>query len=258
MSKTVLVTLVVAAFVIAAGACNRSGPTVPEGDSRLPAFENAETPEHILIAALEELDFIADWRGPAGIPPLVLARTAADTTFVYGELTAGGYGAVVTERHTYPKGLLLISVRRTYGREEGRIVSEASSYISFQSLAEGDPQQSIITELYALSDDTIVTHITRNGLLESYTFRLPVITTQLGSSPGLTRVVSRHGRQGRIVVETRDGNGALIQERTSWGESDGSLFVHTAYPDGSWRRSRTLGSGSGSILREIHTGTGAP
>jgi len=256
MTGNTISAIITAALLVSLGACTRPGPSAPE--AQLPAFEGAETPERLLISALEELDFITDWQARGGDPPGALARGSTDTTFVYGEITPGGYGAVVTERHAYPKGLLLISVRKTYGREEGRIVSEAKSYISYQSLADDDPQSSVITELYALSDDTIVTHITRNGLLESYTFRLPVITSQVAASPGLSRLILRYGRQGRIVVETRDGSGALLQERSNWGESDGSLFALTTYPDGSWRRTRTLGAGNGSILREIHTGTGAP
>ena len=242
-------------LALSLASCHRPGPTVPEDQPALPAFEAAESPAQLLIAALDELQFITDWE------PGTLSRMpkpGTDTTFIYGEVRPAGYGAVVTERHSYPKGLLLISVRRTYGREGGRIVSEASSYISFESFLRNDPQSSVVTELYALSSDTIVTHISRNGQIETYTFRLPVITTVLGESPGLTRVTLRYGRTGRIVVESRDGNGVLLQERTSWGESDGSLYAQTTGPDGSWRRTRTLGTATGSILRETLSGTGAP
>jgi hypothetical protein len=258
MPGKILFALVIAFLLAALGACTHPDPTHHDGQAPLPQFSDAETPEHLLIAALEELDFIADWQGPVGDFAGGLARTSTDSTFIYGETVSGGYGAVVTERHTYPKGLLLITIRKTYGREEGRIVSESKTYISFQSLIDGNPETSLTTELYALSGDTIVTHVTRNGTQETYTFRLPVITSTLAASPEESRVVLRHGRARRIVVETRDGNGALIQERASWGESDGSLYALTSYPDGSWRRSRTLGSANGSILRETHTGTGAP
>lgn len=238
--------------------CTRPEPTLPENPPALPAFESGESPEQILISALEELEFINDWEPSGQGSPDHLPKPGSDTTFVYGEITDEGYGAVVTRRHTYPKGLPLISLRRTHGREEGHLVSEAKTYISPETFAIDDPQSFVRTELYALSADTIVTHLRRNGTIETYTFRLPIITTQVGDSPGLTRVTMRYGLGGRIVVETRDGSGALLRARTSWGESDGSLFVQTTEADGSWRRTRTLGSASGTILRETHTGSGAP
>jgi len=250
--------LVFIAALLVICSCSPQNPSAPESRAELPGFADTESPEHILISALEELDRIADWDGEHGAAERMLAKTSTDTTFIYGQSVLGGYGAVVTERHTYPKGLLLITVRKTYGREEGRVVSESSSYISFQSLLDGHPESSLTTELYALSSDTIVTHVTRNSTQETYTFRLPVITSTLAATPEESRIVLRFGRGGRIVVETRSGTGALIQERTSWGDSDGSLYTLTTYPDGSWRQSRSLGMASGAVLRETHTGTGAP
>ena len=106
----------------------------------VPAYEFEHSGEDFLVSALDEVVSLADWSqanpakpfdaGQAGgsSPRYVIAKTATDTVFVYGQVTVDGYGAVVTERHTYPKGLLLITVRKSYGREAGHMVTETRRY----------------------------------------------------------------------------------------------------------------------------------
>ncbi len=213
-----------------------------------------ESPEGLVIGLLDELEDIAD-----GLPSgrlygsgntLVLRKGASDTTFIYGALTADGYGAVVTERHTFPRGIPLITVRSSYGKEGNTIVSEVRRYTSQAALLSKVPEQTVLTEVAGLSRDTILTHVTRNGRIETYTFRLPVETAALASDPESTRRTSRFALNAEILVETRDGNGTFLQRRRHTTLPDGSLITRTEYADGSWRQSRTVGRADGTILHE--------
>jgi hypothetical protein len=240
--------------------CNRSQP--PQSDNNLIfPHEFEATGEDFLIGALDEVNAIAEWarsNGREALPPrerkLVLSKTATDTVYIYGQVTSGGYGAVVTERHGYPKGLLLITVRRSHGREGGRIVTDTRRYITFESFQNDEPQQSSQTELYGLSSDTIVTRVLRNGVLETYTFRLPVITRVVNPLDGSVRVTSRYGADSSIVSEVKDGTGALIQLRRNSGLATGGLLARTEYADSTWRSILTIGQADGSVFREITSG----
>jgi hypothetical protein len=228
--------------------------------------------EEFLIGLLDELNAIADagaqapnvstrrfrHESPGGMSldarKLLISSTATDTTFIYGEITPDGFGAVVTERHQYPKGLLLITVRKTHGKPQGGIVSETRKYISFADLARDSAQQSNITEVYALTRDTIVTHVLRNGTLETYTFRLPVVTRVVNPRDGSVRVTSRFGSGGTVVSEVRDGAGGLIQVRKNSGLADGSVVSYALFADSTWRSIRTIGQADGTVFREITSG----
>ena len=213
-----------------------------------------DSPQGLLLAALDEIQSISEDLLAAGNsktgPRFQMQKGSADTIIVYGERTADGYGAIVTERRSYPRGILLITVRRSYGKENNTIVSELRRYTTHAALAADVPELSTVTELSGLSQDTIVTSVTRNGRVETYTFRLPVVTTTLKADPVQSRRVKRYGRDGEIVVETQDGSGKILQLQRHSTLPDGSLMTLTEYPDGSWRRSRTLGQSDGTILRE--------
>lgn len=215
--------------------------------------------EELLIGAVDEVVAIADWAGSlSALPPQegTAAGTTgaeADSVYVYGELTPDGYGAVVTERHAYPKGLLLITVRRSFGRNGG-FVSEVKRYVSNESYAADQPQQSVLTEVVPLLRDTIVTHVVRNGNIETYTFRLPVVTRTVNQVDNSTQVTSRFALNGAIVSEVNDGVGTLIRRTLSSTLASGALETRTEYPDGRWRTVSTLGRADGSILREITSG----
>jgi hypothetical protein len=215
--------------------------------------------EELLIGALDEVVAIADWAGSlSSIPPQEgvpagAAGTEADSVYVYGEVTPDGFGAIVTERHGYPKGLLLITVRRSFGRDGG-FVSEVKRYISNEGFAADLPQQSIVTEVLPLLRDTIVTHVVRNGNIETYTFRLPVVTRTINQVDNSMQVTSRFALNGAIVAEVNDGVGTLIRRTLSSVLPSGALQTRTEYPDGRWRTVSTLGRADGSILREITSG----
>ena len=267
---TALVALVVIAILIS---CERSKQATENSSStNISQYQFEATGEDYLISALEELDAIADWTNisenakrtsqPKADAPLVqilparnkitvLAKTSIDTIYIYGAVTEDGYGATITERYTHPKGLLLITVRKSYGKENGHVVTETKRYISHSDFLNNNPQQSNITEVFGLSRDTIVTHVLSNGTLETYTFRLPVVTRTINPQDGSVKVSSRFALDNMVVTEVRDGNGIFEQLRKTYGRSDGSLVTRTEYADSTWRQVRTLGRVDGSILREI-------
>jgi hypothetical protein len=262
--RSVIATALVAfVIIVVLIACERSKQATENSRStNIPQYQFEATGEDYLISALDELDAIAYWTNigentkrtsilPSRDHKTVLAKTSIDTIYIYGAVTEDGYGATITERYTHPKGLLLITVRKSYGKENGHVVTETKRYISHADFLIDNPQQSNITEVFGLSRDTIVTHVLRNGTLETYTFRLPVVTRTINPQDGSIRVSSRFALDSTVVTEVRDGNGILAQLRKTYGRSDGSLITRTEYADSTWRQVRTLGCVDGSILREI-------
>jgi hypothetical protein len=238
------------------GCTRQSVPVVPVG-SHDPLYRFEATGEDFLINALEEVQAVADYSGGAGLPGKarrLISATETDTTFIYGEITSDGYGAVVTERHAHPKGMLLITVRKSHGKPEGKIVTETRRYISYADFLKDSTEQSNITEVYGLTSDTIVTHVLRNGTLETYTFRLPVVTRTLNPTTGAVRVTTRYGAAGAVFSEIRDGSGNLVQVRKTNGEADGALVTYTEYADASWRLVKSTGRADGSVFRDITSG----
>jgi len=218
-----------------------------------------ETGEQLLCDAIDEMTAIAEWSGLArsrsageDVIPRLLKNTG-DSVFVYGTVTAGGLGAVVTERHTHPKGLLLITVRKSYGTP-GRIVSEVSRFDSYEAFRADQPQQTTTTEIRPASRDTITTYVLRNGITETYTFRLPVVTRVNDLVNQTVRITSRYASAGSVVTEVTDENQSLIRRTTNSALSTGALQTRTDLPDGSWRVVSSLGKADGSILRETVAG----
>lgn len=254
-------------LLVVIGGCERGNElTQPTNLPDVPPLEYEARGEDFLISAIDEIHAIADWTtfsrigARRDLPPrdnkLILLKTATDTVYIYGEITPDGYGAVVTERYTHPKGLLLITVRKSYGNENGHIVSQTKRYVSYADFQSDNPQQTNVTELFGLTADTIVTHVLRNGTLETFTFRLPVITRVVNPQDGSIRITTRYGANGYVISEVRDGNGNLIQRRRNNGQADGSLVTRTEFPDASWRQVRTVGQADGTILREVTSSLG--
>ncbi len=244
--------VILAAFSLAAFLCGCRDvtlrPTEPSGSQEI---ETPETGEQLLFEAIDEITAISEWSGNAG--GSMIRKEAADSVFVYGTVTPGGLGAVVTERHTHPKGLLLISVRTSYGTP-GRIVSDVKQYDSYEDFRSGRPQQTTTTEVLPASRDTIVTHVLRNGITETYTFRLPVVTRVTSLTAQTVRITSRYAIAGGVVVEVTDENQALIRRTTNTALASGALQTRTDLPDGSWRIVTSLGRADGSISRETVSG----
>jgi hypothetical protein len=257
--------LAFSACVCLAG-CSKETITGDQNGNSPPSVQFESTGEEFLTSALDEVESIADYasRAPAMHPAaagqsrssrMIVSSTAVDTVYVYGDVTPEGYGAVVTERHAYPKGLLLITVRKSYGKQPTRIVTETKRYISYRDFLNDSAQQSNVTELYGLSLDTLVTHVSRNGTTETYTFRLPVTTRVTNPSDGSVRVTSRVGLDGKVRSEVRDGAGSLIQIRETSGDSTGALTTYTQFADSSWRSVRSVGLADGSVVRSITSGS---
>ena len=108
--------------------------------------------------------------------------------------------------------------------------------------------------MYGTQTDTIVTHVLRNGTLQTYTFRLPVVTRVINPQDGSIRITSRYASNGKILSKVTDGDGNLVQLRSSYGQSDGSTITRTEYPDGSWSQVRTHGEADGTVTRETTSG----
>lgn len=232
----------------------RDGSTAPATPSAPALFTGESTGEEFLIGAIDELAAIAAWADPLSLrKPGALGKTEVDSVYVYGEVTADGFGAVVTERHAYPKGILLITVRKSYGKN-GHVMSETKRFISDESFRANLPQQSTVTDVAAASGDTIVTHVVRNGNVETFTFRLPVITRTTNQTDGTVQVTSRFAAGGAVVSEIRDEGGTLIRRTRTTSLPSGAIQTRTEYADGSWRTVSTLGQADGSVLREITTG----
>lgn len=218
-----------------------------------------ETGEQLLFDAIDELTAIAEWPGNAGKQSVggaalhELRKNSGDSVFVYGTVMPEGLGAVVTERHTHPKGLLLITVRKSYG-SPGRIVSEVKRFDSYEGFRNDQPGQVTTTEIRPSSRDTIVTYVLRNGITETYTFRLPVVTRVNDLVNNTVRITSRYALAGGVVTEVTDENQALIRRTTNSALSTGALQTRTDMPDGSWRVVTSLGRADGSILRETVSG----
>jgi len=228
-------------------------PTAPRDSS---AVEAAPTAEDLLIDAIDEVTSLADLPiGKTSSPGAVsiIQAISADSVYVYGTLTAEGLGAVVTERHTYPKGILLITVRKSFARS-GAVVTDTKQYTSQANFRNNLPDQSVTTEVLPLSRDTILTHVMRNSTTETYTFRLPVVSSTVNQLTHTTRITSRFPRAGAIVSEVTDETGALIRRTISTALSGGAIESRTEYPDGSWRTVTTLGRADGSIFRQTITG----
>ena len=247
--RVLIVALAVGILLIG---CKSPEPSSPPSSTQDPSLE-PESAQDLLIATLQEIEALSDYSGAGTSGKSRLLRLGADTTYVYGEITPEGYGAVVSERHTRPRGVPLITVRKSHGEGGGGVVSEVRQYATTAAFQNDQPAQVTITTVQGLSRDTILTHIVRNGLLETYTFDLPVVTTTIDPVPEYGREVRRFGRDGEVAVETYDGLGRLLQTRRTAGWVDGSLVVRTEYPDNSWRVTRTLGRADGSILRETTT-----
>ncbi len=226
--------------------------------AKIPPFHFEATGEEFLNAAVDELEAIAAMSGGSGMfkpgHRVLLSKLEADSVYIYGEINPDGTGAVVTERHAYPKGILLITVRKSYGNADGSEAVETRRYTSPESFAANLPEQTTVTRVVGLSADTILTHVVQNGILETYTFRLPVVNRVINTQDGTVRVITRYGLNGQVISEIRDGDGTFIRLNRNSGLRDGSIVTRTEYADGSWRSVRTVGQADGSILRETTSG----
>jgi hypothetical protein len=268
--SSVIIAFLVFIPLLYTGCVKDALPVAPIADSPY-VFE--KTGEEFLISALNEIHNITRYSAQYSNVPhsvagfdsihsclprkghkIIISATEIDTTYVYGEITPDGYGAVVTESHTYPKGILLITVRKTHGKPPAKIVTQTKRYITYEDFLNDTTQQSNITEVYGLSSDTIVTHVMRNGIVETYTFSLPVITSTTNPADGTVSIVTNFGYGGAVYSEVRDGFDNLVQLRISRGAADGSVITRYEYADATWRNVRVIGYIDGSVYHEITSG----
>jgi len=103
-------------------------------DATLPQ-EYQLTGEQLLTQSLDDIQALSDWAASASQAqlnsPLPLdksANVAADSTFVYGQLSPEGYGSVITVKYGHPKGILLITLKRAHGEAEGSSLRPANIF----------------------------------------------------------------------------------------------------------------------------------
>jgi hypothetical protein len=256
-----------------------SNPTTSDFNAKT---TEEDTPEALVIDALKNFEEVHEWilaGKPFGKQNALLKvdQVNADSTWIYGDTLTGGIGVVITEKHSYPKGLLLITKNYKYGignNDPGdptsvkKIVNWTKKYISWTQYRNDTPEQEVKTELYS-EDNKIVTYITRknkNGIVtrESYTFKNPIVTVI--NSRDLKIVRKGNGSTGDVETLTyQNSTGKLLSVR-SVGSSAGD------YGDGAFHSSYTeydlnqppfrvtrfnkvvvLGKGNGEIWRYVES-----
>lgn len=260
MRKLILLSLALFLF-----SCSKPTDTDLTADKQL-KFD--DSPTTLLNESLNEFENIHEWilaGRPMGKQNAVFKfdKSTADSVWIYGDTLQGGIGVVITEKHSYPKGLLLITKNYKYGDYANlKIVSITERFISWSQYNNNSPETKIKTELTFESapSKTIITHITKwtKGIQtrETYYFREPVIT--IDNSRGIKTVRQADPNNEVIVTETRDlTTNKLLQSRWTGPSStyQGGFFTRTNnYEDGnlvSWTKTTTVGQGDGSIIKYI-------
>jgi len=234
--------------------------------NQTPKFD--DSPQALLNESLNAFEEIHEWilaGKPFGKQNALMKvnNATADSVWIYGDTLTGGIGVVITERHSYPKGLLLITKNYKYGDYPNlSIVSVTERFISWTQYNNGTPETKTKTELTFESapSEAIVTHITRwtKGVQtrETYTFRNPVIT--IDNSRQIKTVRKAKPNDEVIVTETYNlATNSLLQSRWTGASStySGGFFTRTNnYDSGnlvSWTKTTTVGQGDGSVVRYI-------
>ncbi len=230
-----------------------------------PKLEFDDSPATLLNESINAFEEIHDWilaGKPFGKGNAVFRKVNADSVWIYGDTLTGGIGVVVTERHSYPKGLLLITKNYKYGDYDNlEIVSITERFISWAQYNSGTPETKTKTQLtFESGSSQIITHITRwtRGVqtTETYTFREPVIT--IDNSRGTKTVRKADPNNEVIVTEVYNTTtNELIQSRWTGASAtySGGFFTRTNnYENGNivaWTKTTTVGQADGSVLRYI-------
>ncbi|MCL5268290.1 MAG: hypothetical protein M1469_09335 [Bacteroidetes bacterium] len=201
--------------------------------------------------------------------PDKVGKVAADSIFVYGDTaTINGvlHCVVVTEKHAYPKGLLLITKSSKYAPSNTRgIASVTDRYISWNQFSAGTPEQrteSIIQPQFSSgTDSTIEAHVSRTKgsvtLSETFRFTSPAVTIDVSKG---TRVVrSADPLAGQIVSATYDqATGVLLSKRATgqatpppYGGFYTQSYTFTNGELASWVKTTTLGQADHSVVKTI-------
>ncbi len=271
-------------YILAAGtmlflllsSCDRSNNHMTDSSSNEPAISKDEALS-IMNEVLDDFEFVhqslLSATSPANIAPTrsqpILMKVATDSIFVYGDTaTIDGvlHGIVVTEKHAYPKGLLLITRSAKYSPGNTRgIASVTDRYISWAQYSAGTPEQrteSVIQPQFSSgTDSTIEVHATRTKgsvtLSETYRFTSPTVTIDVSKG---TRVVrTADPAADAIVSATYDqATGILLTKRvTGQGEAPpyGGFYTQTFnYVDGelnNWVKTTTRGQADHSVIKVV-------
>jgi hypothetical protein len=254
-----------------------SNPTTSDFNAKT---TDEDTPEALVIDALKNFEEVHEWiiaGKPFGKQNALLKvdQINADSTWIYGDTLTGGIGVVITEKHSYPKGLLLITKNYKYGigtNEPGnpadvkKIVNWTKKYVSWTQFRDDTPEQEVKTELYS-ENNKITTHITRknkNGIVtrESYTFKDPIVTVVYGRDLKIVRKASDYS--GDIETLTYQySTGKLLSVRAvgSAAGDYGDGAFHSTYTEYDiiqpplrvirYNKVAVLGKGNGEIWRYV-------
>ena len=267
--------LLILLFLIFAG-CERSNDHATDTSTKPPSLSKDEALS-IMNEVLDDFEFIhqsmlsgTSLRKSAPTrSQLIVMKVATDSIFVYGDTaTINGvlHGIVVTEKHAYPKGLLLITRSAKYSPSNTRgIASVTDRYISWAQYSAGTPEQrteSVIQPQFSSgTDSTIEVHATRTKgsitLSETYRFTSPTVTIDVSKGTRVVRTADPAADQ--IISATYDQTtGILLTKRvTGQGEAPpyGGFYTQTYnYVDGvlnNWVKTTTRGQADHSVIKIV-------
>lgn len=227
-----------------------------------------ESPTTLLNESLKAFEELHEWilaGKPIGKHNAIFKfnKQTADSIWIYGDTLPGNIGVVITEKHSYPKGLLLITKNYKYGDYDRlEIVSIAEKFISWTQYHNKTPETKTITQISFANppSKTIITHITKwtKGIQtrETFTFKEPIIT--IDNSKGIKTIRQADPSNEVIVTEIREiSTNKIIQSKWTGPSSTykGGFFTRTNnYDNGnliSWTKTTTLGKPDGSIIKYI-------
>ena len=269
------VPLLMLVFMVFAG-CERSNDHATDTSTKPPSLSKDEALS-IMNEVLDDFEFVHQSMlsgtplakiAPTRSQPIVM-KVATDSIFVYGDTaTINGvlHGIVVTEKHAYPKGLLLITRSAKYSPSNtGGIASVTDRYISWAQYNAGTPEQrteSVIQPQFSSgTDSTIEVRAIRTKgsvtLSETYRFTSPTVTIDVSKGTRVVRTADPAADQ--IVTATYDQTtGTLLTKRvTGPGEAPpyGGFYTQTYnYVDGvlnNWVKTATRGQADHSILKVV-------
>jgi hypothetical protein len=211
--------------------------------------------------------------GVASLPgknaPIIFAVTP-DSTFVYGDTaTVDGQlnGIVVTEKHAYPKGLLLITKSMKYAPSNTiGIASVTEKYVSWNQYNSHTPETKTISiagpQYSSGTDSAIETHVTKiKGsvtLTETFRFSEPIRTFDMSKSTISVRAADPGAQQ--VITAVYDMNSGILLTKRAIGQGDVSLGYGSYYSQSytysngvlaSWTKTTTLGQADKSILKIV-------
>lgn len=206
---------------------------------------------------------------PGRNAPIILSVTP-DSTFVFGDtMTIDGQlnGIVVTEKHAYPKGLLLITKSMKYAPSNTiGIASITEKYVSWSEYNNHTPETKTISiagpQYSSGTDSAIETHVTKiKGsvtLTETFRFAEPIRTVDMSKSTISVRAADPSAQQ--VITAVYDMSSGILLTKRATGQGDVSLGYGSYYSQSytysngvlaSWTKTTTVGQADKSILKVV-------